>query len=102
MPSNPENHVAYKVSASVTLVSDKDAGVLYAHYHTNWLFADNASISTTPDGLLSAVGATVQDRSPQILSNLEDTALDIGGLVAGGDLTGWRDWPCPNQFSPRE
>lgn len=82
------NHMTYHVRAELQLVPDQQAGVLYAHYSPNWLFKDNASISTTPEGLLSAVGATVEDRTPAIFDNLADTAVNVGEFLASGGFSG--------------
>ncbi|EDY16932.1 hypothetical protein CfE428DRAFT_5561 [Chthoniobacter flavus Ellin428] len=86
--SKLENHVTYSINATVVLVPDKRAGVLYAHYHPNWLFNDKTSISVTKDGLLSGLNATVEDRTPQILANLEQTAVNVGEFFAAGGLSG--------------
>ena len=83
----PVNHVTYKVSAKVEMVPDRAAGVYYAHYQPNWLFHDATSIGITPDGLLNALSATVEDRTPQVLSNLEDAALDTGKFFLTGGLS---------------
>ncbi len=77
----------YRIIAEVKNVPDKDEGVLYAHYATNWFFNDNTSLKTGKDGLLSATDATVEDRSPQIIDNLADTAINVFKFIESSGVS---------------
>lgn len=78
----PPKITSYSVSVEAKMVADTEGGALYAHYSPNWLFEDNTSISTSKGGLLNTVASTVEDRSPQIISNLAETAVQVGKFMA--------------------
>lgn len=87
---------AYTITVERVIVPDLTTGPYLARYEQNWLYAENISISVTDDGLLSTVSTTASDRTAQILSNLEDTAINVAKFTALAALTNQ-----PEEATPR-
>ncbi|WP_155931157.1 hypothetical protein [Methylomonas sp. 11b] len=51
-------------------------------YKDNWFFNDNIKVSLSDKGLLNSVSFTVEDKSPEIISNLAETAKNAIKLAA--------------------
>jgi hypothetical protein len=87
LPDNTDDGtkpVPYKITVDTVIVPDLTTGPYLARYEQNWLYAENVSLGVTPDGLLTTVSTTASDRTAQILSNIEDTAINIGKFAAQG------------------
>lgn len=82
--------VAYKITVERVLVADPLAGPYFARYEQNWLYAEGVSVGVTDEGLLSTVNTTASDRTAQVISNLEDTAINVAKFAAQGGLASAR------------
>ena len=64
------------------MVPDLTTGPYFAHYEQNWFYSENIALGVTADGLLSTVSGTSTDKTPQIISNLVDTGIDLAEFAA--------------------
>jgi hypothetical protein len=85
-PDDGTQPVAYKITVDRVIVPDFTTGPYLARYEQNWLYAENVSLGVTDDGLLTTVSTTASDRTAQILSNLEDTAINVAKFAVQGGL----------------